>query len=96
MQGAFALALQTFNGKKGFYFTKKSYHKTVSFCHEAEGCDLLYILRRERMIAAVIDIGSNTMRMSVYKIEGQKKGNGRLGQLYHRGGNVRGGHWCSY
>ena len=24
------------------------------------------------MIAAVIDIGSNTMRMSVYKIEGQK------------------------
>ena len=72
LQGAFALALQTFNGKKGFYFTKKSYHKTVSFCHEAEGCGLLYILRRERMIAAVIDIGSNTMRMSVYKIEGQK------------------------
>lgn len=71
LQGAFALALQTFNGKKGFYFTKKSYHKTVSFCHGAEGCGLLYI-RRERMIAAVIDIGSNTMRMSVYKIEGQK------------------------
>ena len=53
------------------------------------------------MIAAVIDIGSNTMRMSVYRrteIYGSafKKGNGRLGQLYHRGGNVRGGHWCSY
>lgn len=40
---AFALALQAFNGKKGFYFTKKSYHKTVSFCHGAEGCGLLYI-----------------------------------------------------
>lgn len=39
----FAVALQTFNGKKGFYFTKKSYHKTVSFCHGAEGCGLLYI-----------------------------------------------------
>lgn len=39
----FAVALQAFNGKEGFYFTKKSYHKTVSFCHGAEGGGLLYI-----------------------------------------------------